>query len=273
MNVLLTLAGREIRDGLRNRWVVAVTLLLAALALTLAVLGSAPTGTVGAAPLEVAVVSLASLTVFLLPLIALLLSYDAVVGEQERGTLLLLFAYPVRRWQVIVGKFTGHLAIIAFATVVGYGVAGLAIGIGQGAAAWQAFGIMIGTSIALGAAFLALGYLASAVVAERGTAAGIAVGLWLGFVLLFDMLLLGALVVDQGRLISGDAFGVLLLLNPADVYRMLNLTGMDGVRQVGGLAGLGAEAMLPPWALAAAMASWVLVPLGLAAACVSRKQL
>lgn len=273
MRILLTLAGREIRDGLRNRWVVAVTLLLAALALTLAVLGSAPTGTVGAAPLEVAVVSLASLTVFLLPLIALLLSYDAVVGEHERGTLLLLMAYPVRRWQVIAGKFIGHLAILAFATVVGYGAAGLAIGAGQGAAAWQAFGIMIGTSIVLGASFLALGYLASALVAERATAAGIAVGLWLAFVLLFDMLLLGALVFDQGRVITADVLGLLLMLNPADIYRMLNLLGMEGVRQVGGLAGLGAEATPSPWILAAAMGAWVLVPLALAAACLSRKQL
>ena len=41
------------------------------------------------------VVSLASLTVFLVPLIALLLAYDAIVGEAERGTLLLLLAYPV----------------------------------------------------------------------------------------------------------------------------------------------------------------------------------
>ena len=42
------------------------------------------------------VVSLSSLTIFLVPLIALLLSHDAIVGEAERGTLLLLLSYPVR---------------------------------------------------------------------------------------------------------------------------------------------------------------------------------
>jgi Cu-processing system permease protein len=73
---VLTVAGKEIRDGLRNHWVLAATGLLAALALGLALLGSAPTGTVGAAPLAVTVVSLASLSVFLLPLIALLISFD-----------------------------------------------------------------------------------------------------------------------------------------------------------------------------------------------------
>ena len=48
MPTLLILAGKELREGFRNRWVLATTLLLAALALTLALLGSAPTGTVGA---------------------------------------------------------------------------------------------------------------------------------------------------------------------------------------------------------------------------------
>ena len=69
MNAALIIAGKEIRDGLRNRWVLGATLLMAALALTLSFLGSAPTGTVGAGPLEVTVVSLSSLTIFLVPLI------------------------------------------------------------------------------------------------------------------------------------------------------------------------------------------------------------
>ena len=56
--------------------------------------------------------------VFLLPLIALLISHDAIVGEMERGTMLLLLSYPVGRWQVLLGKFVGHLAILAFATLL-----------------------------------------------------------------------------------------------------------------------------------------------------------
>src|SRR5690606_2520823 len=125
---------------LRNRWIVATTLLLAALALSLTLLGSAPTGTVGADPLAVVVVSLSSLTIFLLPLIALLLSFDAIVGEQERGTLILLLAYPVARWEVVVGKFLGQAAILGAATIVGYGAAGAALALRGAAAdaAWPA---------------------------------------------------------------------------------------------------------------------------------------
>ena len=41
-------------------------------------------GVVKAEPLAVVVVSLVSLSIFLVPLIALLLSFDAIVGEHER---------------------------------------------------------------------------------------------------------------------------------------------------------------------------------------------
>ncbi len=90
MRNILIIASKEIKEGLRNRWVLATTLLLAALSLSLTFLGSAPTGNVGAGALDVVVVSLSSLTIFLLPLIALLISHDAVVGEMERGTMILL---------------------------------------------------------------------------------------------------------------------------------------------------------------------------------------
>src|SRR3954469_13330506 len=141
MRSVAIIAAKEIRDGLRNRWIVATTLLLASLALTLAFLGSAPTGAVKVSPLAVTIVSLSSLTIFLLPLIALLLSYDAIVGEIDRGTMALLLAYPVERWQVVLGKFLGHLAILAFATVVGYGAAGVALvaSSGGGTESWRPF--------------------------------------------------------------------------------------------------------------------------------------
>lgn len=276
MSTIITIAAKEVREGLRNRWVAATTLLMAALALTLTFLGSAPTGSVGVGQLEVTIVSLASLTIFLLPLIALLLSFDAVVGEIDRGTMLLLLSYPVARWQVLVGKFLGHLAIIGFATVFGYGAAGAALWAtvpdipGE---SWQAFAAMVGSSVLLGGAFAALGYLASTVVRDRGTAAGIAVGVWLVFVLLYDMGLLGLLVAAQGQGVSPGLMNLLLLANPADAYRLFNLTGFADVARYSGMAGIAAHGSASPGVLLAVLAGWLLVPLGLSALILSRRQI
>src|SRR5690606_32120430 len=144
-----TIALHELRIGLRNRWAAATTVVLAALALSLALLGSAPTGIVKTDPVAVVVVSLSSLTILLVPLIALMLSFDAIVGEHERGTLALLLSYPVRRWQVVVGKVVGQTTILGFATVVGYGAAALALWYARAPVqpAWSAYAAMVGTSV------------------------------------------------------------------------------------------------------------------------------
>jgi Cu-processing system permease protein len=269
MVTVLILVGKELRDGLRNRWVLGATLLLTIFALTLAFLGAAPTGAVKTAPLAVTIVSLSSLSIFLLPLIALLLSHDAIVGEAERGTLALLLAYPVARWQVVIGKFLGHVAILAFATLIGFGVAAAVLTATEGApegtdmSAWPAFAMLIGSSVLLGAAFVAIGLLVSTLVRERSTAGGIAIGLWLGFVLIWDMALLGVLVADQGRTVTGAVLDGLLLLNPTDAYRLLNLTG-DNVGAFAGTAGLARQTALTPPALMAALLGWVVLPLAAA---------
>jgi len=276
MNAILIILGKELRDGLRNRWVLAVTLLLAALALALGFLGSAPTGNVKVDPLTVTVVSLSSLSIFLVPLIALLLAYDSLVGEVERGTMMLLLSYPVKRWQVLAGKFLGHLVILAVATTLGFGFAGVTLQLehdGIELAAWGPFVLLIGASVLLGACFLAIGYLLSALVRERATAAGLAIGVWLLLVVIFDMALLGVLVADQGRVLTPSALNAVLMFNPTDVYRLLNLTGHENVAMFAGVAGLAEQVELPFAVLLLAQLAWVALPFTLAVAVFQRKSL
>ena len=275
MTAVAAIAGREVLAGIRNRWMLAASLLLGVLALTLAFVGSSPAGPVAASRLAITVVSLSSLSIFLVPLIGLLVSYDTLVGEVERGTMPLLMTYPVTRWRIVLGKFAGQVAILAIATVIGFGVAALITGLGDGgdAEAWRAFGVMVGGSILLGAAFIALGTLFSAVVAERGTAAGASAAAWLVFVVLFDMALLAILVADEGQVVSGDLFRVLLLLNPTDVYRMLTLAGSETVGALSGMAGVSAEAAFGHALLVPVMVLWIAVPLALAGLLFGRKEL
>ena len=70
----------------------------------------------------------------------------------------------------------------------------------------MAFITMIGSSIVLGSSFLAIGYLISTCVSERATAGGIAIGVWVLFVLIFDMALLG-LLVSHSDVIGGGVCG------------------------------------------------------------------
>ena len=127
MQAIVAIAVKELSDGLRNRWVLAITLIFAVLAMSLSYFGAAASGALGFAGLATTIVSLASLAVFLIPLIALFLAYDSIVGEEEQGTLLLLLTYPLSRTQLLIGKFLGHGAILAISTALGFGLAGAMI--------------------------------------------------------------------------------------------------------------------------------------------------
>ena len=263
MNILVTLAIKELRDGLRNRWIAAAIVLLGSLALALSLLGSAPTGSVNVSQLDITVISLASLSVYLIPLIALMLSFDTLVGEFERGTMMLLLTYPVKRWQVIMGKFFGHLLILSIAILVGYGGALLIMifltdGNTQG---WQAYVSMMLSTLLLGAVFIALGYLISVYVKERASAAGAAIGLWLIYVVMYDLILFGVLLMDEQQLISQQLLSMLMLLSPTDSYRILNLSLFEGVSQASGIAGIASQAGLSGTLLFVVMLVWVVLPL------------
>ena len=102
-------AGKEFRDCLRSRWLVFGSALFAILGLAVFFGTAAIGGTLQYQPLPSVMNSLLSLTVFLLPLLALLLSYDAFVGEAESGTLLLMLTYPLSRLQWLAGKRSGRV--------------------------------------------------------------------------------------------------------------------------------------------------------------------
>ena len=271
------IAAKEFTDGVRNRWIIIVTGLMAGLALVLTLLGSAPSGTTSISALAITIVSLSSLSIFFVPLIALLLSYDAIVAESDRGTLMLLLAHPVRRWEVIAGKFCGQLVLLSIAVCLGYGTAGLAVLLGNAESwtdqAWPGFAGLIGSSVLLGAVFLALGLLISAWVRERGTAAGLAIAAWLLFVLIYDLGLIGLLASHAGEWLDARLITGLLLANPTDVYRMFNLTGTAETAALSAMSSLAGGKAQSPILLIGLMVLWTAGPLFLACILFRRRQL
>ena len=87
------------------------------------------------------------------------------------------------------------------------------------------------------------------------------------------MALLGILVADQGHYVSGGALNALLLFNPTDAYRILNLSGSTEIAAASGMAGSVQSVALAPMALIAALVAWVAGPMALAALAFSRREL
>jgi Cu-processing system permease protein len=92
-------------------------------------------------------------------------------------------------------------------------------------------------------------------------------------VLIYDMALLGLLVVDKGETVSAGMLDILLLLNPADAFRVLNLTSSASISQFAGMAGLSKTVGLSPSVLLGALGLWIALPLAGAALLLGRRQL
>ena len=260
---ILTIANKEFRDRMRNRWVLAVAVVFAAFALVIAYFGAAQQGSVGFRSIEITIASLVSLVIYLIPLIALILGFDAVVGERERGSLDLLLTMPMTRLELILGKYLGLSLALALSTVAGFGLAGLAMSGQMDANALPHYGGFILSSVLLGMSFLSLAVMLSVFASDRAGASGLAIALWFFFVLVFDLLLLGALVASGGQY-GGAVFPYLMLLNPADVFRILNIFSLEDVRRLYGMATVFPEQLASPPLLGAIMLAWIVTPLSIA---------
>jgi Cu-processing system permease protein len=264
---LAAVAHKEFRDRLRNRWVLAVTLVFAAFSFAITWFGGAAQGLIGPTSLELTIASLVSLVIYLIPLIALLLGFDSIVGERERGSLDLLLALPVTRLELLLGKYLGLAVALGVATLLGLAGVAVLLVMRFGQAGLYHYGGFMISAVLLGLAFLSLAMLLSTLARDRAHASGLAIATWFVLVLVFDLLLLGLLVATSGNLgawLEGDRIAWLLLLNPADIFRILNVFSLDDVRRSYGLVSLVPPALGNPWLMGAAMGAWIVLPLALA---------
>ncbi|MEW6707218.1 MAG: ABC transporter permease subunit [Pseudomonadota bacterium] len=260
---ITTLAAKELRDRLRNRWVIAVALVFTAFSLLLTYFGAAQQGVVGPRSVQYTIASLVSLVIYLIPLIALLLGFDAIVGERERGSLDLLLAMPLTRLELLLGKYLGLAAALTLSTVAGFALVGVLLWRQFGAPALLHYGGFVLSAVLLGLAFLSLALWVSVLARERTRASGLAIVLWFGFVLVFDLALLGLLVATGGQW-SGDFAAWLLLANPADIFRILNVFSLEELRSSFGLSQLVPAAFGSPLAMGGALVGWIVWPLAAA---------
>ena len=180
--------------------------------------------------------------------------------------------YPLSKSQLLLGKFLGQGSIIALATLLGFGASAVLLYFQlEDSAILSAFSLFIVSAILLGLSFTAISYLISLSVSEKSKAAGFALITWFLFALAFDLALLALLVgVEDG--ISQSGLTQLMMLNPADIFRLVNLAGLDS-SDVNGALAVAINASLSQGQLLVALSAWVALPLVLAIIIFRRKKL
>jgi Cu-processing system permease protein len=257
-----TIAAREYRLAMRRRWSRGATLVFALFSVGVVAFG----GGVGPSRYDAVLASLVELGVYLVPLVALAVGYDAIVGPAERGSLALVRSLPTPAWTIVVGTYAGRAAALGGSLLVGF-APGLALAVVlAGPATVGPYAVVVFAALLAAGGFLAVGLLISTVVGERTRALGAALAAWLWFVLLHDLVALGAIAALD---LSGPGVAVAVLANPADCFRVLALAQFDVL--AGGFAAVAREAGLSAGVVLAGAVAWIVAPVGVAAWAMGRR--
>jgi Cu-processing system permease protein len=179
-----------------------------------------------------------NLVQLLIPIIALMLGYAAIIGEIERGSMGSLLSLPTTRLEILLGKFFGLGSVLSLTIVIGFGVAGVVIAANVPGVNYMGYLAFIGSTILLGLTFLSLALFFSSLFKKRSAAMGGAILLWFLFNMILPILFMGILVMSIGleSFVLGEIpdwyFG-LQLLNPLFVYSTLISLNVSQVSPLG----------------------------------------
>ncbi|MCC7308084.1 MAG: ABC transporter permease subunit [Acidobacteria bacterium] len=230
---ILTIARQELTVAIRNKWTVIFAFVFGSLVLTISYFGSVTAAEIGFQGFNRTTASLLSLVLYLIPLVALMMGTQSFMSSEGGDDM--LFAQPVLRSEVLLGKLLGLFAALVTATFVGFGLGGLVIATQTDANDFTGYPIFVGLSLFLSLIFLSLSMLVAIGCKRRTSAYGAALLVWFFFVIFYDLLVLGGSLLFKERTANYFIFAS-LFGNPVDIVRVAGLLSLKG-EEVFGAAG------------------------------------
>jgi ABC-2 type transport system permease protein len=126
----------------------------------------------------------AGLMSVLVPVVALGLSYESVVGPRTDGSLQFLLALPYSRRDVVAGTYAGRVAVLAAGVAAGYLAFAVVALLTGGGVQPATFPLVVAAVLVLGVAFVGVGVGVSAGVRSTTAAGGLG---FVAFILAFGV--------------------------------------------------------------------------------------
>jgi len=216
--------------------------------------------------MEATIATLLTLSSMLLPIIGIMLGYGAIAGEAESGALSVVLTYPVKRIDVILGKFLGLSCVICASVFSGFGIAGIVISIATSATEWRGYLIFMALAILLGILYVSLSLFFSSILKRKATAlgAGIFIFFWgmiIGTIWLGIYAATGGSIIElyTGKASFPEWFWYELFLSPQDGNQTATLLAF-GIKKI-----MGISFDIPSWvnlgSIVFSQLLWVMTPL------------
>lgn len=217
-------ARKDVADAVRSRMLWGIVGIFVTLMGLLLVIAPVTLPIEGEITAERALAFVTEVAQLFVPVVALIVSYMAIVGERRNGSLRILMTYPFSRSDFVVGKLVGRATVIGIALMVGIVTTTLlAIGIYGLPGGYALLGLAISVLL-FGLAFTGIGVGVSAATHTRGRAMAIVLSIYLVFLMFWDGLVAAAYFAINGTMPGLRAAGwyfFLLRLNPIEAFRAL----------------------------------------------------
>jgi Cu-processing system permease protein len=258
---VITIARKEIRDSIRNRWFQLDAIAFAVLALSFSYLSLAGSGSFGFAGFGKTAAGLVNLVLLVVPLMAITIGAGTIAGDAERGSLAYLLAQPVSRAEVLFGKYLGLATALSAALALGFGISGIVLAANGVSAEVGAYAALVIWALFLALAMLSVGFFVSVLSRKVSVATGAALFLWLALAFLSDLGLMGGAIAFKLRV--PELFG-LAMLNPLQSFKLAVLRAVHSSLDVLGPAGIYAAQTFGSQLsilFSVSLAAWVVAPL------------
>ncbi|ELY62059.1 ABC transporter permease subunit [Natronococcus jeotgali] len=209
----------------------------------------------------------------LIPIIGLVVGYQAIVSERESGSIRFLLGLPNTRRDVVLGKVIGRTGVVAIPTVIGFLVgAAVIVALYEGFAVVDYLGLLA-FSLLMGLVYVAIAVGISASVSSRAKALAATLGFFVLFDFLWEFVAMAIYWTVEGSLPGFDGLPAWYLfivrLSPGQSLSAISLTLIDFVgaedidlTAAGRVAGE-VPFYLENWFAWVIVTLWIVVPLGI----------
>lgn len=266
----IAVAKKDFRDAVRSRMLLVLTVLFGLFTVGGAYLASWAAEVLegGAETTLDLIIALQTPAGYLVPIIALVVSYAAIAGERESGSLKFLLGLPHSRRDVVVGKILGRTGVVGVSILVGFavGLVGLFAFVGS-VSPVDYLGFTLVTLL-FGLVYVCIGVGLSSLTRSTTKAAigafGLIVFFWFAWSILAQLLLYaveGQFLVQE----FPDWYVTLLSLSPDAAYgsALGAVLGESGLTMSGMYGGDELPLAARPWFGFVVLGLWALVPLTL----------
>lgn len=220
MTAVLRISVSSLQNVMRSRWAIVYGLFFLVLTQGLFHMMGQSTKVI---------LSLVNITLFLVPLISAV--FATMYFYNSREFVELLLTQPLRRVSVFVGLFSGLTLSLATGFVVGIGLPFVIHGIGS-TQELTSIATLLVSGTALTWIFVALGFVVSVVIPDKGKGLGVTLLVWLILALVYDGLILAAVHAFGDYPLERPVLAA-VMANPIDLARVLLLTQIDAAALMG----------------------------------------